>query len=170
MTDETAKDDGRPDLEIELTPELLSEFKSSLTSLHITIRFFHGSWTTLAASFATTMRAPLESYRDNDPSRPVQEPSAFDIVLTSETIYRPKCLPSLLSLLYQASNPRSAKAASLCLVAAKVVYFGVGGGISEFLRALEEGNGWGKGEVETVWKEDRGVARQIMRLDWHSNS
>lgn len=57
------------------------------------------------------------------------------------------------------------------MVAAKVVYFGVGGGVNEFLCALEEGgDGWSQGHAETAWQEDRGVARRIMRLDWQNNS
>ena len=47
-------------------------------------------------------------------------------------------------------------------MAAKVVYFGVGGGVSEFVSAVE-----GEGRsVETVWEKKEGVGRVIMRVKW----
>jgi protein-histidine N-methyltransferase len=50
----------------------------------------------------------------------------------------------------------------LCLVAAKVLYFGVGGGVEGFVRAVEaEG-----GVVRTVWEHREGVGRRIMRIEW----
>jgi len=52
----------------------------------------------------------------------------------------------------------------LCLVAAKVLYFGVGGGVSEFVRTVE-GSPW-KGKVETVWEKIAGVGRSVMRIRW----
>ncbi|KAI9444081.1 hypothetical protein H4582DRAFT_1919155 [Lactarius indigo] len=51
---------------------------------------------------------------------------------------------------------------SLCLVAAKVLYFGVGGGVQEFVRAVEDE----RGTVHTVWEHREGVGRRIMRVEW----
>lgn len=55
-----------------------------------------------------------------------------------------------------------ARASYLCLVAAKVLYFGVGGGVSEFLGVLK-GHG---GNSETVWEQKLGVSRKIMCVRW----
>ena len=56
----------------------------------------------------------------------------------------------------------------LCLVAAKVVYFGVGGGIHGFEKAIEGT----QGETKTVYEQKAGVSRRIMQVSWlenHSN-
>lgn len=50
----------------------------------------------------------------------------------------------------------------LCLVAAKVLYFGVGGGVSDFLRAVVAT----KARVETVLERKEGVGRKVMRVWW----
>ena len=50
----------------------------------------------------------------------------------------------------------------LCLVAAKILYFGVGGGVSDFLRAIKAT----KARVETVLERKEGVGRKVMRVWW----
>ena len=141
--------------EINITPELKSAFLSSLSERNISLRFFAGSWETFDFT--------------NIP------PQRYNIVLTSETIYRAENLPSLVTLLRSAclgitpnegekptSNP------SLCLVAAKAVYFGVGGGVSNFIDAVE-GNGSREklGTVETVWETKTGVKRNVLSVAWN---
>jgi protein-histidine N-methyltransferase len=54
----------------------------------------------------------------------------------------------------------------LCLVAAKVLYFGVGGSVSEFVQTVEDSPGLEKGNVETVWEKKAGVGRRVMRIHW----
>jgi protein-histidine N-methyltransferase len=49
-----------------------------------------------------------------------------------------------------------------CLVAAKILYFGVGGGVSEFLKSVERR----KGRAKTVQERKAGVGRRIMRVEW----
>ena len=56
----------------------------------------------------------------------------FDLILTAETIYEPKSVAPLLDLLEWCLNPNT----GLVLVAAKVYYFGVGGGIAPFEEAV----------------------------------
>jgi protein-histidine N-methyltransferase len=43
-----------------------------------------------------------------------------------------------------------------------VLYFGVGGGVQEFVRAVEDE----RGTVHTVWEHREGVGRRIMRVEW----
>ncbi|KAF9517810.1 hypothetical protein BS47DRAFT_1371242 [Hydnum rufescens UP504] len=109
MIVESRSDDCHPETDVEISPELIDAFCASLRSLHITLRFFTGSWKSLLETKTSVLHTMVRPY---------------DIVLTSETIYRQASLESLIG------GP------SWCLVAAKVVYFGVGGGVNEFLRAI----------------------------------
>ncbi|KAF8166259.1 hypothetical protein BJ912DRAFT_1034892 [Pholiota molesta] len=145
-------------------PELKNTFLSSLQSLNITLRFFSGSWDTFD---------PLQT----------AGPGGYDLVLTAETIYRTDSLEPLINLMQAActGNPPSTlenlvsslhvtdtpptqakKAEYICLVAAKVLYFGVGGGVSDFLQAVERR----KARVDTVLERKAGVGRKIMRVLW----
>lgn len=187
-TTETSEDDetfppadpSRPG-DLPITPELLTAFRKSLAEHDIDLRFFSGSWETFTFD---------------------GERRKYDLVLTSETIYRIDSLPSLLNLMWQASTSGSGgsnsledltselkigaeddepsqdehkgpEANGLCIVAAKLVYFGVGGGVSEFVDAVENARHSGKGalarpagSVRTVWKKDEGVKRVIMEVKW----
>ncbi|KAH9930475.1 uncharacterized protein BXZ73DRAFT_90292 [Epithele typhae] len=144
--------------ELAFKPALLAAFRASLAAHHVSLSFFSGGW----ASFDVGAAA-----------------GPYDLVLTSETIYRPESLPSLVALLRRATATGAALedatrllslkdhddrgkemsalagAPCLCLVAAKLVYFGVGGGMNEFVRAIEA-EGGAKGKVTTIWETDRG--------------
>lgn len=132
--------------ELPITPSLKSAFTASIAKLGISLAFFSGSWESLTTYFESGA-------------------TKHDIVLTSETIYRTEALPALTQLLRQACT----ESQPLCLVAAKVLYFGVGGGVSEFLTTLqskamvEQGC---SGKAEVVWERKVGVGRKIMRIDW----
>jgi len=62
-------------------------------------------------------------------------------------------------------NPTTTPQQYICLVAAKVLYFGVGGGISEFVRVAEK-SGHERGKVETILERKGGVERKVMRIKW----
>ena len=116
-----------------MTPELLAAFRASLDAHCVRLRFFSGGWTSLRAY------------------------PPYDFVLASEAIYRTDALGPFLHVL-RAVMQRT----SLCLVAAKVLYFGVGGGVQEFVRAVEDQGG----SVQIVWEHREGVGRRIMRVEW----
>lgn len=84
------------------------------------------------------------------------------LVLASDTIYSPSTMKffvsTLLGLLGAAeAQGRTAKA----LIAAKKVYFGIGGGVDDFLAILQE-NG---GQASIVWElEGEGVDRIILQV------
>ncbi|KAL5498814.1 hypothetical protein ACEPAH_2169 [Sanghuangporus vaninii] len=152
--------------DLQITPELLTTFRSSLEEQHISIRFIAGSWQSLADN------------NDNVCTFP------FDITLTSETIYQTSSLPSLIILLKRCASSmsgdddgiatrtqelsieetgsRKGGRGLLCLVAAKVLYFGVGGGVMEFERAVREAGG----KTSTVLERKTGVGRRIMSVEW----
>lgn len=116
--------------ELELDDALLAQFDDALRAKQIQLRFFSGGWDTL-------------SITDD------QVPPA-DVLLTSETVYAVPRLPSLCDVLQQASwptlldapNAGLAPRTTLCLVAAKVLYFGVGGGTQAFHIQLARHRGW----------------------------
>ncbi|KAJ1302362.1 hypothetical protein OPQ81_001176 [Rhizoctonia solani] len=119
--------------DLALTQALRTAFLDSLTSHRIELRFFSGPWDGFIPE------------------------TSYDLVLTSETIYQPTSLPSLVRLLRDASG-----SSGKCLVAAKMVYFGVGGGIREFEQALKKGGGIAK----CVWEQREGVGRSILQVTY----
>jgi len=149
---------------------LKSAFRASLTEYYVHLRFFSGSW---------------EGYDPRLTGGP------YNLVLTSETIYKSDGLRPLIDLMQAACrcipNPDGDRLAELvdqklslssdypmlsnephqylCLVAAKIIYFGVGGGVSEFVRTVE-GSPW-KGKVETALEKIVGVGRSILRVRWN---
>ncbi|KAL5521496.1 hypothetical protein ACEPAF_2244 [Sanghuangporus sanghuang] len=152
--------------DLQITPELLTAFRSSLEEQHISIRFIAGSWRSLADN------------NDNVCTFP------FDITLTSETIYQTSSLSSLITLLKRCASSisededdiatrtqelsikgterRRRGRGFLCLVAAKVFYFGVGGGVIEFEGAVREAGG----KVSTALECKTGVGRRVMSVEW----
>ena len=149
---------GRKPGGLTVTKELLDAFTASLDAHKVRLCFLAGSWSSLREKLPHQGRPP------------------YDIVLASETIYRTEALDAFLGVLRTAiAKPMAAAAADatslcdqevvrppLCLVAAKVLYFGVGGGVQGFVRAVE-----GKhGTVRTVWEHREGVGRIIMCVEW----
>jgi len=143
-----------------VTKELLDAFTASLDAHKVRLCFFAGSWSSLREKLPYQGRPP------------------YDIVLASETIYRTEALTAFLSVLRTATaKPMAAAAAAadatsqcdqevvrppLCLVAAKVLYFGVGGGVQGFVHVVEGEHG----TVRTVWEHREGVGRIIMCVEW----
>lgn len=113
------------------------------------------------------------------------------MVLTSETIYNLDSLPSLIELLHRAYLGKElydgihqganidelTKQLSLesrpqrfgwpiCVAAAKVLYFGVGGGVSEFEQKVKARGG----RTTTVMEKRTGVGRKLIQVDWPHSS
>lgn len=151
--------------ELAFSKELVSGFQNSLADYGIELRFFSGSW--------QTFNSQLTGGR-------------YDIVLTSETIYRTESLPALIDVmrssclglsiegktqdetLAKLSEEKlsiSSEETYLCLVSAKLVYFGVGGGVAEFVRAVEGGKNK-LGTAENIWETSEGVKRCVMKVSW----
>ncbi|KAH7105090.1 hypothetical protein BKA62DRAFT_613907 [Auriculariales sp. MPI-PUGE-AT-0066] len=121
--------------ELDIDDNLINAFQSSLRGHNIALQFTCGAW---------------ESWK---------LPQAFDLVLSSETVYEPTSLSALVRVLRDAGT-----ASSLRLVAAKRVYFGVGGGLREFEQAVEQQGG----SVSRNWETTSGVARAIVDVQWSS--
>ncbi|KAH3667286.1 hypothetical protein OGAPHI_002935 [Ogataea philodendri] len=104
----------RPD-EIDVTEQLVARFKEQLDSQQIGVSFVSGSW---GRGFATQL------------DRLVTAPT---LAVSSETIYSPQHLPVVAQLITDLTRTSSCRS----LVAAKDIYFGVGGSVTEFLRCLD---------------------------------
>ena len=84
------------------------------------------------------------------------------IILASETIYSPSTIRAFTSTLLgllTAAEERGSRAKAM--IAAKRVYFGVGGGVDEFLTIVTEMGG----EGHVAWEsEGQGVGRVVMHV------
>jgi protein-histidine N-methyltransferase len=78
--------------------------------------------------------------------------TTYDLVLTAETIYSEESVDDLISVLKASGG--------VILVAAKVLYFGVGGGLGAFLQKVEQQGGHSEGVKE--WT--KGVGRKVVRI------
>ncbi|KAJ5337685.1 hypothetical protein N7452_004413 [Penicillium brevicompactum] len=141
---------GQEEEELDITPELVEEFKTDIAQRGITVDFVSGAW---SPDFVDLV------FSSSDGS------SRKTLVLASETIYSPASLTAfsetLLALLRR-SNTESTK--SRALIAAKKVYFGVGGGVDEFLSVL---NNVCAGELNVQEKlnvQSEGVGRVVLEV------
>ncbi|BFZ64318.1 hypothetical protein YB2330_005461 [Saitoella coloradoensis] len=130
------EDDG----EIDIMDEDKTAFLNDLKRKNIQITLLSGGW-----------GQEMLEYMNPAPT----------ILLASETIYSPNSLPAFMDVLHGCCV-----AGSQALVAAKKVYFGVGGGVDEFKRAVETRNLFRSGVVDDV--STQGVARTILKVEARS--
>lgn len=136
--------------DLEITPDLLSRFIKDLSDKVIHISGISGTWN----EAFTDLLVPLE-----DPHR---RSRIETIILASETIYSPNSIQAFTQVLLKAlQSAEEAHGHGRALVAAKKIYFGVGGGVDEFLRILTKLGGKGA----TAWEsKDEGVGRVIVEV------
>lgn len=84
----------------------------------------------------------------------------YDLMLTSETIYSKENYPKLLDLIKGHLKP-----GGVCLLAAKVYYFGLTGGCFEFIEFVEKDAALEISEVETI---EASLQRKILKLTFKS--
>ena len=141
--------------ELDITPELLENFQQDLTKRGITVDFISGAWSPAFVDLVFSSSS-TEERRDSQ-----------TLVLASETIYSPSSLgafsETLLALL-QRSAATTEASKSRALVAAKKVYFGVGGGVDEFLAVLKEASHGSDVDVNEVDIISGGVGRVILEV------
>jgi protein-histidine N-methyltransferase len=148
--------------ELPINPALVAAFLESLSGRNLHIHFLCGSWGTCNLD------------------------RRFDIILTSETMYRQESIPDLLDVLWKAyTNPPSLTIdATLegavqgklsldgprCYVAGKVLYFGVGGGLPDFVSGLEDPQrskcSRRNGRWEVLKEHSQGVVRKVLQVSW----
>lgn len=146
------KEEEEEEDELDVTPELLEAFQQDLVNRGITVDFISGAW---SPAFVDLSFPPGIDGKYNQ-----------TLILASETIYSPSSLgafsETLLALIRQSAAAQGCNARAL--VAAKKVYFGVGGGVDEFLAVLRD---IGNQEVEVKQKLDvksEGVGRVVLDI------
>ncbi|KAL4888694.1 hypothetical protein BDV59DRAFT_136724 [Aspergillus ambiguus] len=139
-----------PEEELDVTPELLERFESDLAERGITVEFISGAWSPAFVDLVFASVAPSQR---------------STVVLASETIYAPASLlafsETLLALLRRSTENGGV---SRALVAAKKVYFGVGGGVDEFLAVFRQVSGDGLEVKERVDVKSEGVGRIVLEI------
>lgn len=139
------------DGELDLEEKLLKGFAKSMTERHIGIRFVSGGW-------GTDFVRVVNGTSQDDSGKSAKK----TLILASETIYSPASMKSfvqtLLELLRQGvQGAGDAKA----LVAAKRVYFGVGGGVDEFVEHVRREGGSVRERLDV---SDGGVSRVVLEI------
>ncbi|KAF2656146.1 hypothetical protein K491DRAFT_767982 [Lophiostoma macrostomum CBS 122681] len=133
--------------ELDVTPQLIDRFKQTLVELGITITLVSGSW------------SPTQRLLDLVPSSP--ELNTF--ILASETIYSPASLVAFTeAMVALMKRVKSGKA----IVAAKRVYFGVGGSVDGFREECAK-RGCVAYEMEFDGLEDGGVRRCLVEVQMY---
>ena len=138
------KDSWEPEGEFEIDADIIQQFLSSLKSHNIRLSLFSGAW---SPEFSTLVFQSMGS-------RP-----AHLTILGAETIYSPVALRSFADTLMSLLDgmPGGEK---IALVAAKKVYFGVGGSIEDFCDAVRA-----KGaSVKQIREESDGVRRAVVEV------
>lgn len=142
-----AKEEEEGSGDLYITPSLLTSFTSSLAQLGISLTFLSGSWTPTAALL------PLI------PS----SPDLNTFILGSETIYSPVSLAAFTeAIVALMSRVKTGKT----VVAAKRVYFGVGGSVDGFREECSK-RGCVAYEVEFEGLESDGVRRCLVEVQMY---
>jgi protein-histidine N-methyltransferase len=115
-----------PDGELELTPEVMQAFQSFLASSRIALTFLSGGW---SSEFVEILYGGVEPYE-----------GLQTFIMGAETIYSPFALTSfadtLVSILHREWS-ESATDQVVAFVAAKRLYFGVGGSLDDFVDMIQ---------------------------------
>ena len=136
--------------EVETEPNNLKQFETELNSLGVSVSAISGSWTPDHAGLI-----PAIAYSSSNTPHET-------IVLASETIYSPASIQAFTRVLLNIlANSKQQGSNAKALVAAKRVYFGVGGGTDEFLKVLGDLGGHGR----VIWEtQGVGVGRMIIEV------
>lgn len=130
--------------ELEIDEELLSSFISGLQERNIKLSFFSGAWSPEFVQLVTSQW---------------QHAMSSLLILAAETIYSPMALRSFTESLMTILDVEERGAAS-ALIAAKKIYFGVGGSIEDFCDAVRARGG----VVEQIREESDGVRRAVVEV------
>lgn len=134
--------------ELELTPEVVEAFQKFLTDSNISLSFLSGAW---SSEFVNMIY---------DASSEGPAPTTT-LILGAETIYSPFALQAFTETVFailerERKTPGTQAAA---LVAAKRLYFGVGGSLDDFITGARE-----RGAVVNELREEtEGVRRGVVR-------
>ena len=139
-----------PEEELDISPELITDFMNDTSRRGISFNFISGAWSSEFVDLVFSNGVHGD---------------ARTLLLASETIYSPSSLTAfsetLLALMRRSSTPLTK---SQALVAAKKVYFGVGGGVDEFLAVLKNVGGDGLKVQRRLDVQSEGVGRVVLEV------
>ncbi len=171
--------------EIELTPELREAFLKALDEHAIDLRLFAGDWASFSPAPPGKSASPYDLIITSETIYSLDSlPSLVEVLRSNSAPGKPNALEALSATLQngaslsesgkqvqKSSNPDAAKSGAaegqasgtICLVAAKILYFGVGGGVQAFKQAVAaQQHGW----VEEVDRFSSGVGRIVLQVGW----
>lgn len=130
--------------ELLLTEQLLNSFYQDMLNRNIDIKLIYGTW---SRNFINILYSLIKD---------IDNINMLSLVLTSETIYQPEMLPVISETLIEIKDKLHN---SDIFVAAKDIYFGVGGSILDFEKYLSQKNI----NFET-FKVNAGLKRSIVSI------
>ena len=134
--------------DLELTEQMLVAFQSDHRDT--TLDFLSGPW---GPAFSDCIEKVLKAYCNPWlQGRP--------LVLASESIYSPASTSAFTKVLQNLSRLFQDSNRVTILVAAKRIYFGVGGSIDAFSQILRAKGG----DVQLLWEDSKGVGRVIISV------
>jgi hypothetical protein len=126
--------------DLDVTESLVADFMADLVALGVTLDFVSGGWGD----------GVLELLRPSCP---------YDLVLGSETIYSPLTTPLFADVLLGSLEG----GIGVGVIAAKQIYFGVGGSVRDFIDVVTKRDG--RLQVRITWEEKgAGVGRSIVKV------
>ncbi len=138
------------DGELELLPEVIAAFTAHLDAQQISLLFYSGGW---SSEFADMVGAGLSGHGHGNL-----------VLLGAETIYSPLALraftDTVFRLLKDEQQRSGGSGAAGCLVAAKRLYFGVGGSLNDFVDLARSMSA----QVTGLREEDVGVRRGVVQI------
>lgn len=153
--------------DLEITSSLLTRFSSDLSSRNIHVSAISGPWSPTFVELVTsqTPSPPATPLSHISPSTAAQTLPPLTLILASETIYSPTSLKPFTNTLFALLEAAEAhggcgKPPPRALIAAKKFYFGIGGGVEEFLAGVRARGG----TADVVWESGGGVGRVILEV------
>lgn len=140
--------------ELEITESLLKAFKDYLVSSAINLSFISGGW---CPEF-------VDLIYDTASTLPSSSTNGRTLVLGAETIYSPFALSSFTNVLFHILRKERDEQPSwtaAAIIAAKRLYFGVGGSLDDFANKIRELGV----AVRTMREETEGVRRGVVQCE-----
>ncbi|ETI25788.1 hypothetical protein G647_02562 [Cladophialophora carrionii CBS 160.54] len=165
LSHQANEDEGDVDLEGLGGDALVRGTVKDLLAHKVSVDFISGGW---GSEFVDLINSHSHSSSATSSSPPPTRPAHL-LILASETIYSPasiktfsQTLISLLRTHQQRNGPKSPETGTAkAWLAAKQVYFGVGGGVDEFAREVEHLGGRSQVIFE---RKDTGIGRVVLEV------
>ncbi|KAI0136675.1 hypothetical protein BJ170DRAFT_24843 [Xylariales sp. AK1849] len=136
------------DGELELSPEVIQAFQDFLSSRNLSLHFFSGAWSPEFVELLTRDSAVVDGAKQRT------------IILGAETIYSPFALQSFTDTVFSLLEQQKSRGhPAEVLVAAKKLYFGVGGSLDDFVVKAKDLDA----VVENIREESEGVRRGVIK-------